>query len=186
MKRLYFVRHGESFINIRDVFATKVGGPNDLGLTENGKNHALQGAAIARKNGLKVDRIICSPALRARETATIIAGRIGFPPEKIICDDRFVELQFGALEGTSWNAFWESGKTYRDLGEVEDAETIEVLQERAELALAYLKTLTEDNILVVSHSAFGRALRRAVRHESCELEFQNKSPLPHGEILEFI
>ena len=186
MKRLYFVRHGESYINIRDVFATKVGGPNDLGLTENGKEHARKGAVVARENKLKIDRIICSPALRARETADIIARAIDFPLAKIEYDARFIELQFGALEGTSWNAFWEAGKTYRNLDQIQGAETIEMLQRRAELALAYLKTLPEDNILVVSHSAFGRALRRAVHQESYALEFQNKSPLPHGEILEFI
>ncbi|MGB4966817.1 MAG: histidine phosphatase family protein [Candidatus Saccharimonadales bacterium] len=186
MKKLYFVRHGESYINIEDVFATKPGAPNDKGLTSRGKAQAQAGADKAAARHFKPDLVVASPLVRARETAEIIARTLGYPLHKIVISDLVVELQFGELEQTSWNAFWKSGKTYHSLADYEGAETIEQLQKRAERALAYLRSLPKENILVVSHSAFGRALKRAIDHESYTLEFKNKSSLPHGEILEYI
>jgi broad specificity phosphatase PhoE len=186
MKKLYFVRHGESYINIEDVFATKPGAPNDKGLTSRGKAQAHAGADKAAARHFKPDLIVSSPLLRARETAEIMARTLGYPLHEIVISDLVVELQFGELEQTSWNAFWESGKTYHDLANYKGAETIEQLQNRAERALDYLKSLPQDTILVVSHSAFGRALKRAVDHEPFAREFENKSPLPHAEILEYL
>ncbi len=186
MKHLYFVRHGESYINIEDVFATKPGAPNDKGLTAKGKAQAQVAADKAVSTKFKPDLIVCSPLVRARETAEIIANAIDYPLSRIVTSDLVVELQFGELEQTSWNAFWESGKTYYDLADYEGAETIEQLQLRAKKALEYLHSLPEENILVVSHSAFGRALKRAVNDEPYTKEFENKSPLPHAEILEYI
>jgi len=184
------MRHGESYINIEDVFATKPGAPNDKGLTAKGREQADEAAQKARKSGFKPDVIVSSPLKRARETAEIIADATGYPADKIRTSDLVVEIQFGELEQTSWNAYWESGKSYKDLANYTGAETIEQLQERAELALAYLKSLPQENVLVVSHSAFGRALRRAIAGAPFTDEFvrvKGKSiSLPHAEILEFI
>ena len=189
MKKLYYVRHGESFINIEDVFASRPGIALDKGLTDTGKRQALDGARSAQSTGLHVDHIVCSTSRRARETARVFADHLDIPAESIEYSDLFIELQFGELEGTSWSAYWESEKTYKDLHEYEGAESIEMLQKRAEKALAYLESLPYDSILVVSHSAFGRAFRRVIMRQPPELEFtmsKDGKSLPHGEVLEFI
>lgn len=182
MKHVYFVRHGESVINVSDVFASKVGAKNDKGLTKTGHKQALLGAQLANELGLKPDLIITSPLKRAQETATIIAARLGYSPEDIVVNKLFVEMQFGELEDTPWSAYWESGKTYKNLGEFAGAETLEAMQQRAKKALEFLKSRQEDTILVVSHSAFGRALKREVATLTASDEFKNSRSLPHGEI----
>lgn len=182
MKHLYYVRHGESFINILDVFASKVGVPNDKGLTDTGQKQALEGAKHAKEIGLKPDIVFSSPLKRAQETAIILAKEIGYPEKDIVTSDLFLEMQYGELEGTPWMAFWESGKTYKDLPLYKGAETLEAMQLRAKKALDYLQSRPEETILVVSHSAYGRALRREVEGKPYSDEFENHTELPHGKV----
>lgn len=186
MKHLYYARHGESYVNIKDVFATRPGTPNDLGLTELGKKQALKGGESALDQGLMFDKILCSPLTRTRETADVIASTIGYDKSKIDYWDELLELQFGELEGTSWNAFWETGKTYADLPKYAEAETIEMMQERALRAFEKIKELPDETILLVSHSAYGRAMKRAIESRPFTDEFLGKNSLPHGEILKYV
>lgn len=176
------MRHGESFINISNIFSSKVGTPNDKGLTETGQKQAVNGAKYAKEAGLKPNIIICSPLKRAQETAIIFAKELVYPEADIVTNDLFVEMQYGALEGTPWLAFWESGKSYKNLGDYAGAETLEVMQQRAKKALEYLKSRPEETILVVSHAAFGRALQREVDGKPYSDEFENHAELPHGEV----
>jgi broad specificity phosphatase PhoE len=72
-----------------------------------------------------------------------------------------------------------------DLDEVPNAETSAQLLERASKALAYLEGLEAENILVVSHGTFGRALRH---HIIEDMPFINKVSdetirLPNGEVI---
>ena len=189
MKKLYYVRHGESYINIEDVFSSKPGTPLDKGLTPTGERQVREGAERAQAADLQFDHIICSTSTRARESATIIAETFEYPLDAIEYTDEVIELQFGSLEGSSWNAYWQSGKSYKDLANYDQAETVEQLQQRAEKALQRIKNMPYTSILVVSHSAFGRAFRRAINGESYEREFtmeRKDKSLPHGEILELI
>lgn len=186
MVKLYFMRHGESHVNIEDQFGSAVGAPNDKGLTSTGRAHARLAGQKALEVGLKPDLIICSPLLRARETAIIVANEIRYPTENIVYSELFVEIQFGELEGSSWNEYWNSGKTYADFHKYKGAETIESLQKRAEKALRFCKYRSEPIILVVSHSAFGRALRRSIENRPYTDEFTNIHALPHAEILHYI
>ncbi|MBP9853149.1 MAG: putative phosphatase [Patescibacteria group bacterium] len=186
MKKIYYARHGESFINVEDVFSSRPGTPLDKGLTPTGIQQARDGALHAKEKGIKFEYIVCSTSRRAHETAEIIAEIFGYPIGDIEYSDDFIELQFGELEGAPWNAFWESGKTYHDLSNYKNAETIELLQKRAAKALAYVQSLPYESVLVVSHSGFGRAFRRALHNEPYTLEFtmdKSTKSLPHGELL---
>ena len=186
MNYLYYVRHGESLINTGDVWADKPGSPSDLPLTKLGRQQVKASALKAKEAGLRPDVIICSPLARTRETASIIAGILEYPAEKIEYNDLFLEVQVGELETMSFAKFREK-YTYADLGKFKGAETIEVLQQRASAALEYVTSRDEQIILIVSHSCFGRALRRVIEHKPYTDEFLPTAvPLPYGEITQLL
>ncbi len=185
MKRLFFTRHGESQTNLGNMWGNTIGAKNDLPLTDAGRQQALETAQNAKAAGLKPDRIVCSPLARARETAAIIARELGYPLEAIEYNDLFVEVQVGELEDTPFFDYWDH-HTYADLGKFNGAETIEALQHRAAQALAYVHSLPEDDILIVSHSCFGRALKRVITDRPYTEEFTHGEPLPYAEILQLI
>lgn len=172
MKKLYFIRHGLSEMNKSGHFA----GIIDTPLTNEGRDQAKKAGQNIQR--LKIDLIVSSPLSRARETAEILAKQIGYPRDKILLSDLLVERDWGDLEG--------SPHIYiHDLDEVPNAETSEQLLERAEKALRYLESLEPNNILVVSHGTFGRALRH---HIIEDLPFVNKAgdksiSLPNGEVI---
>lgn len=185
MKHLYFTRHGESQTNIGNLWGNTVGAKNDLPLTDTGRQQALETARNAKAAGFKPDRVVCSPLARARETAAIIARELGYPLEAIEYNALLVEVQVGELEDTPFFDYWDH-YTYADLGNFEGAETIEALQQRAGRALAYVRSLPEDDILVVSHSCFGRALKRVITERPYTEEFTHGEPIPYADILQLI
>jgi broad specificity phosphatase PhoE len=87
MLNLLLTRHGNAAPD--DVI---LGGRLDLPLT--GKGRAEAQALAGRLTGIRIDRIIASPMLRALETARIVAG--GRPVE---VDERLRELEYGRWEG---------------------------------------------------------------------------------------
>jgi len=185
MKHLYFVRHGQSLVNVGGKFCTQVGTELDQGLTELGREQAVADGKKAAAAGMHFDLMLTSPLVRARQTATLIAEQIGYAPADIEVFDLIKELDFGELQGTDCELFYDN-YTYADLGKFKGAETVEQLQERAEKALAHVRQLPQDNILLVSHSLFGRAIRRVVEDKPYTDEFTNGTSLPHGEILQLI
>ncbi|MFR7451383.1 MAG: histidine phosphatase family protein [Gemmiger sp.] len=90
---LYFTRHGETFWNVEN----KICGATDIALTPRGHDQARAlGAELARQ-GLAVDRILCSPLSRAHDTACHIAAATGWPLQ---VEPRLREQNFGRFEGT--------------------------------------------------------------------------------------
>jgi len=87
MLNLLLTRHGKAAAG--DVV---LGGQLDLPLTDEGRAEAR--ALAGRLSGVRVDRIIASPMLRALETAQTIAT--GRPVE---VDERLRELDYGRWEG---------------------------------------------------------------------------------------
>lgn len=85
---LYVVRHGEAVWNTQN----KICGRTDSPLTDKGR---AQAAALAPKIP-KVDRVLCSPLSRARETAEILTKGTGL---EIQIEPRLIEQNFGSFEG---------------------------------------------------------------------------------------
>ncbi len=168
MKKLYFIRHGLSVMNQQGVFSGSI----DTPLTDEGRKQAKQAGKLARDFG--IDYIVSSPLARALETAQIIAGEIGYPTRDIHVNDLFVERHFGELEGKPWSPDL-------NLDGISDIETVDSLLERAKLALDWLHTLPADNILVVSHGSFGRALRRHILPEAI---FEER--IPNAQIVAWV
>ncbi|MBA2279464.1 histidine phosphatase family protein [Candidatus Saccharibacteria bacterium] len=185
MKSLYFIRHGESQANVDDVW----GGQIETPLTQVGIAQAQHAGRKAKLEGLKFDIIISSPLSRATDTAKFVAQEIGYPKESIVYNKLLLERSFGILDGTpNAKSFFDSHE-YKDLDNVEEAETVEELQNRAEKSLHVIMKRPEDSILVVGHGAFGRALRRVVNKQPYTDEFTkdwSSSYIPNAEIFQLI
>ena len=144
MKHLYFVRHGLSVMNKKNIFS----GRTETPLSEEGHHQAA--AAGVELQGANIDCIVVSPMQRAMQTAEIIADQIGYPKEKFVVSELFAERDFGPLEGTPYT---------KDLGDADGVEPIDELITRVREGYDLLQSLPFENILVVSHGSTGRALR---------------------------
>ena len=180
MKRLYFIRHGESTFNANHAWA----GSSDMPLTPKGREQAKKAGQEAREQGLVFDVIISSPLERAHHTAKLVANEIDYPHDKIILSDQFVERDFGRLEGRK--DLVAGTKYFIDESAIDPYDGVEKLtdlQRRMNEFLEYLHSLPHDNILVVGHGGSGRALRRAIKEEP--LSKRGKS-LGNAELERFI
>lgn len=138
---LILVRHGRTELN---AAGRLLGRRLDPGLDELGRRQAdalapvLPGAA----------RVVCSPLLRARQTAE----RIGLP---VTVDERWIELDYGDLDGTPMADVpaetWSSWR--RDLGWAPPGgESIATLSDRVEAACADLVAEARQvDVVVVTH-----------------------------------
>lgn len=181
MKRLFYVRHGETEANATELLSGTIETP----LTKNGINQATKVGKEIKANLPKIDLIVCSPLGRAYETAKLIAEEINYPVSKIQRNELFIERTYGTLEGTSNSHFMKPGN-YHELDDVEGAETIEELQKRAVRAFDYINQFNDDNILIVAHNAFGRALKRATKNLPHTHEYEVFEQLPNATVIELV
>jgi probable phosphoglycerate mutase len=162
MKNIYFVRHGQSEMNVSGHFA---GAVTDTSLTEEGRNQAKAAGKQLQDEGITIDIIVSSPLSRAHETARQIASEIDYDMDGIILHEDLVERHFGILEGTLFGTGPVTPKAHSSnpyaYEEIKNAEKIADMQARADRMIKYLYSLPEENILIVSHGHFGRALRRS-------------------------
>jgi len=138
---LYLVRHGRTAANAAGLLQGRIDNPiDDVGRTQVG---LLPGAIPS------VDRLICSPLTRARQTA----AAFGVEPE---IDERWIELDFGPLDGTrvvdvptvEWNR-WMSEPDFAPAG----CETLRSLANRVgEACDELLEQARDSNVVVVSHA----------------------------------
>ena len=103
MPVLYFVRHGESEANRLLVFSNR-----DLphALTDVGRAQ-VEDLALRLLQDVPFAAIYASPIQRARESAEILADRLGAPFELI---PALAEFDMGVLEGTSAGEGWQRQK----------------------------------------------------------------------------
>lgn len=90
--KLYAARHGQTQWNVED----KVCGRTDLPLTEAGLEQAR--LLAQQTKDLKLDIIISSPMLRARQTAEPTAVLHGLD---VLVEKRLIEQDYGIYEGVS-------------------------------------------------------------------------------------
>ena len=156
MKRVYFVRHGESAANIDRT----VQGPNDP-LTERGR---MQATKIAERcQNISFQKLIASPLPRAQDTAAAIAEATNIPVTTLDC--LFEARRPSSLVGHSHD----SEKYLSFLAEArehaadpswhfEDEENYTEVLARAEKALAIIEADEAEEILAVTHGHFLRFL----------------------------
>lgn len=93
MAVLYFTRHGQTIWNVEN----KICGATDIALTDLGHRQAEALGRRIADEGLQVDQILCSPLMRAADTARHIAQVTGIPLQ---VEERLREQNFGRFEGT--------------------------------------------------------------------------------------
>lgn len=141
---LYMTRHGQTDWNVQK----KVMGRCDEPLNEKG----FEQAETVRKELLNTDfdLIICSPLLRAKQTAEVINKNRNI---KIIYDDRIIERDFGEFEGSNTSNFDFLG--YWDYFKNDKYEKAENIQDFFTRIYSFLDDITKKysnmNILIVAH-----------------------------------
>ncbi|MBX4209159.1 histidine phosphatase family protein [Candidatus Parcubacteria bacterium] len=154
MKKIYFIRHGESEGNAGPIRQTAV-----TSLTEKGRSQAVFVAERCAK--LSIDAIISSTMTRAKETAEMIIKRTSKPVEY---SDLFIERRRPSEvigkhkdDPIALKAEKEIRSRFHEQGwRFSDEENFDDLKERALAALRHLAERPEENILVVTHGIFMR------------------------------
>ena len=149
MKKIYFVRHGQSEGNTGSIRQTKDSSLTDIGVR--------QSEFVAKRiSKLPIEKVISSTMTRAEKTAQIIEKEIS---KEIIYSNLFVERrrpseQYGipkddpvALEAERLILENFTNTEYH----YSDEENFLDLKARAEKALDFLSKIPEENILVVTH-----------------------------------
>lgn len=149
MKKVYFVRHGESERNAGGMVSS-----NDTSLTDKGREQAV--AASERCAKLPIEIILSSEMNRAKETAEIISQKIGTKVE-------FFPFLHERRRPSSQMNRTHSDPEYLKIQERVDAnfdkpgwrhsdeENFDDLKARALKILNLLESREEENILVIAH-----------------------------------
>jgi len=91
--KVYAVLHGQTDLDIEK----RIQGILDDPLCEAGRAQAIELANALSEKG--IDMIISSPQIRAMETATVIAEKLGLDKSKIVNGVKLAERCFGEYEG---------------------------------------------------------------------------------------
>ncbi|MEO0895436.1 MAG: histidine phosphatase family protein [Bacteroidota bacterium] len=93
----HLFRHAESTGNVNNHI---IGGRSShLPLTERGEQQAHLLGKRLQQEGFTLDKVYCSDAIRAKETARIATSYIGWEPQSFIEDPAIAELSQGKWEG---------------------------------------------------------------------------------------
>jgi len=159
LSQFIFVRHGESEANAQAALADA-----DSPLTELGKDQAHQTVDKIRESNITL--IVCSPFLRAQQTAQIIAEELGIDSHQTKTLDDLHERRFGDLE----NKPREHESTWYYTTDVPEAESRQAVLDRSVSALQQIKELAQhDTVLVVGHACAGfYLLQVAAGHTTLE------------------
>ena len=147
--KVILVRHGETLWN-RD---RRIQGFSDVSLSDRGRHQADCLARCLRRE--RIEAIVCSPLIRARETATAI-GRFHACP--IVMDPDLRELNQGDFEGKTYGEietlhapFLKQWLTDPASVVIPGGESLRQLQERAWRSFERITSDGKDTLLV-SHS----------------------------------
>ena len=153
MTRLLVVRHGQSEWNATGRWQGRADPP----LTDEGRRQSkVAGGALGT-----FDAVVASPLLRAAETATIIAERLGIGP--VLTDPDLVERDAGEWQGLTRSQIQEGWPGFLDDGRRPPGyEPGDAMLTRA---LSVLERISErmgdGDVLVVSHGGVVYALEEA-------------------------
>lgn len=185
-KKLYIVRHGQSFFNRSKRFTGWI----DSRLTKKGKKQAEKVARDLKE--VKIDLAYVSSLSRAEETLKAILKH--HPEVKVIEDDRIIERNYGELSGKYHSSyikkkpklFW----VYRRSYDVPPpgGESIKQVEERV---MPFLEEVIEKikkekiNVLIVAHGNSMRPMRRQLEKLSVEEMMKLENAWDKAYVYEF-
>lgn len=165
----YFVRHGQSILNAKGIRQGSIGQLSDKGVEQ----AHITGERLAEEQSMhgKIQKILCSPYDRTRETADIINMHIHVAkpieynpllgerrnPSEIVghsIDEPEVKKIVNIIDHSYHD------DTYR----FSDEENFIDLRDRAKACLAYLESQKEKRVLVVTHGIFLKMLIAYILH----------------------
>lgn len=150
--KIYVIRHGQTEWNV----LKKMQGSADIPLNEKGLSQAEQ--AKLNVKDISIDKIFCSPLIRAKQTASIVNQDRNLD---IVYDDRLRERDYGEFEGTNkssfnYNDFWAYNKNLQ----YNKAENVKDFFARIYDFLDELKSKYQnENILIVCHAGVLKAIQ---------------------------
>src|SRR5712691_9755247 len=165
-------RHGETDWN-RD---RRFQGHADPGLNDTGRVQALELADELAAE--RIDAIYASDLARARETAEIIAGRVGAP---VVLDRELREIDVGEWQGLTWpeieQRYPDGVRNWHEHGQGwERGETYDALGERVVAALRRISAAHPGGrVLIVGHGGTVRSVRAFVEGRNV-VESRHGSP----------
>ncbi|MBU6321044.1 MAG: class I tRNA ligase family protein [Patescibacteria group bacterium] len=180
--RYFVMRHGESEGNVRGLLDSD--GDTTNRLTEKGRGQVAAGAEALAGKGITA--IYASPLLRTRETAELVAEKLGLDPAAIRYDERLRELNFGSFGGReaydeflafrktlAYDAPFPGGESYLDAKRRFGAFLYEVEQARA-----------GEGVLIVTHGVAFESLLPVVEGAdaaaSAKIVDATVGVVPHG------
>lgn len=179
MTELLLVRHGETDWNLERRFQ----GHADPPLNETGRRQAK--TLADELAGVRIDAIYTSDLVRARETAEIVAARVGAPVTPVA---ELREIDVGEWQGLTWPEIeerypegvlswhengrgWHAGESYEQL---------------ARRVLKALKGIARGHpgarVLIVGHGGTVRAVRAHVERLTVAASRRNSRPIGNCEI----
>ncbi|QBE66890.1 histidine phosphatase family protein [Pseudoduganella lutea] len=154
---LFVIRHGRTIFNAQDRYL----GALDPPLDEDGLRQA---AALAGVLAGRADVLVCSPKLRARQTAGVLAAAWSLP---VVTIGEFAEREVGVYEGltreearAAYPALWEQDITRRWDAAPTGGETIRAVFERVARGLAIVqRDFAGRSVVLVAHGFVAKVIR---------------------------
>ncbi|MBV9018173.1 MAG: histidine phosphatase family protein [Alphaproteobacteria bacterium] len=173
----HLLRHGEHGL-LGKVLAGRMPG---VEMTERGRAEiASQAERLARD---KIAAIYASPLQRTRESAEIVAARLGLPIE---FRDDLLELDFGEWTGATFDSIradprWQAWSTQRSLASIPSGESMRAVQQRIVAAMLELNDRhLHETVVLVSH---GDVIRCALLFAlGMPIDFYNRIEVGQGSI----
>jgi len=190
MIKLIFVRHGESEKNTLDVKSCSL---DKFPLTEKGRREVNE---LAKKIKDRIDLIITSPVLRARETAEILNKKLKV---KILIDSLISEYNCGQWNDRFKKDLRENDENYQNYKQIISKEekynfkmgiTGESMKEIVKRTRKFINKIKKEysnkNILLVSHGGINAAIYKVLNDCSIEEYFKQQEELDYNDVQTFI
>ncbi len=152
----YFaMRHGEAECNAKNILNSDV--EKIYHLTKKGQAEVERGVKklkLSLGKNKKIDLIIASDFIRAKETAEIVANELGLGVSEIIYDKRLRELNMGSLSGKNIKEYYsyfssEEEEAVKSLPGGENM--MQVKRRMGDFIYDIDKKYSDKNILIISH-----------------------------------
>jgi broad specificity phosphatase PhoE len=154
--KILFVRHGQSEDDILDAY----GGWVDWPITPKGQDQLAETAEEISNLGVPFEKILTSPLKRAISSAEIISAKLKIPVEvfEYVKERNTYGILSGMVKDEAALRYPDQVERYENGEYVDGSERVEDVESRAKRALELLKDMKLENVVVLTHGNFLKAL----------------------------